>query len=150
MLTAKDIMTAPPITLAPDTDIVAAGRLLLEKKINGMPVVDEDGTLVGVICQSDLVAQQKKLTMPSVFTLLDGMIPLSSQADMEKEIRKMSAVDVSQAMTTPPVSVGLTTPLDEVASMMVDRKLYTLPVVDGGKVVGVIGKEDILKTLVRD
>ena len=150
MLTAKDIMTAPAITLTPDTDIIAAGRLLLEKKINGMPVVDHDGTLVGVICQSDLVAQQKKLTVPSVFTLLDGMIPLSSQADMEKEIRKMSAVDVSQAMTTPPVSVAPGTPIDEVASMMVDRKLYTLPVVDGGKVVGVIGKEDILKTLVRD
>ena len=76
MLTAKDIMTTECITFSPDTDIIVAAKTLLEKKINGAPVLDGD-EVVGVLCQSDLVAQQKKVTLPSFFTLLDGVFPLS-------------------------------------------------------------------------
>jgi hypothetical protein len=69
MLKAKDIMTKEPITVSPNTEITKAAKLLLEKGINGVPVVDS-GRLVGILCQSDLIAQQKNLPMPSVFTLL--------------------------------------------------------------------------------
>ena len=71
MLRAKDIMTKEPITVSPDMEIIQAGRILLEKGINGIPVVD-GGKLVGILCQSDLIAQQKKLPIPSLFTFLDG------------------------------------------------------------------------------
>ena len=73
MLTAKDIMTTDCITLTPETDIATAAKTLLENKINGAPVIDE-GKVVGILCQSDLVAQQKKITLPSFFTLLDAML----------------------------------------------------------------------------
>ena len=67
MLTAKDIMTTECITLTPDTEIAVAAKTLLDNKINGAPVID-DGAVVGVLCQADLVAQQKKITLPSFFT----------------------------------------------------------------------------------
>jgi len=147
MLKAIDIMTANPLTLSPDTDIRTAATLLLDKKINGAPVVDAQGKLLGVLCQSDLVAQQKQVTMPSIFAMLDGFIALSSRDDFERELQKIAATNVSQAMTKDPKTVTPQTPLDEIAPVMVNEKLYTLPVVDAGRLVGVVGKEDILRTL---
>lgn len=147
MLKAKDIMTPDPVTLSPDTDIRAAVAVLIEKKINGAPVVDAAGKVVGVLCQSDLVAQQKRVTMPSLLAVLDGFIALSSREDFEREIKKIAASRVAEAMTPDPVVISPDTPMDEIATAMVNEKLYTLPVVDSGRLVGVVGKEDILKTL---
>jgi len=149
VLKAKDIMTKECITLSPDTDISAAARLLIDNKINGAPVIDADGRVVGVLCQADLVAQQKKITLPSFFTLLDGVFPLSSHDELEREITKISALKVGDAMTSSPVSVTPETGLDDIATMMANKKLYTLPVIEGGRLVGVVGKEDVLKTLLR-
>ncbi|NTU48727.1 MAG: CBS domain-containing protein [Syntrophobacteraceae bacterium] len=147
MLKAKDIMTKDLITLSPDTEISEAAGILLERRINGAPVVDADGRLRGILCQSDLIAQQKRFPVPSVFTLLDSFIPLSSQKSLEREMKKIVATRVADAMTENPVSVDLETSLEVIATLMVERKFHTLPVVDGGRVVGIIGKEDVLRTI---
>jgi CBS domain-containing protein len=147
MLKAKDIMTKEPITVSPQTEIAAAAKILLEKRINGLPVIDDAGTLVGILCQSDLVAQQKSIPIPSVYTLLDSFIPLTSIKRIDKEVEKIAALTVEQAMTPNPVTVGPETEIEDIARFMVDRKYHTLPVVEGDKIVGVVGKEDVLKTL---
>jgi CBS domain-containing protein len=148
MLKAKDIMSTNCITLTPDTDITAAAKALLENKINGAPVIDE-GKVVGILCQSDLVAQQKKVTLPSFFTLLDGVFPLSSHDELEKEMLKISALKVGDAMTPTPTFITPDTNLEDIATMMANEKLYTLPVIMDGTLVGVVGKEDVLKTLLE-
>ncbi len=147
MLTVKEIMTREPITVAPDTPITEAAKLLLDRRINGIPVVDAGGKLVGIICQSDLVTQQKKFPIPTLFTLLDGLIPLQSTKSLDREVKKITATRVADAMTREPTTVTPDMTIDEVASLMVDEKFHTLPVVDGEALVGVIGKEDVLRTL---
>ena len=148
MLTAKDIMTREPITVTPETEIIKAAEILLEKKINGLPVVDAAGKLVGIICQSDLIAQQKRIPFPSFFTLLEGYLPMTRPGQLERELKKIAAVTVAQAMTREPVTVRPDTDIRTIASLMVDTKFHTLPVVDAGKnLVGVVGKEDILRTI---
>ena len=148
MLKAKDIMTSEIITVSPDTEIATAAKILLEKRINGLPVMDAFGRLVGILCQSDLVAQQKSFPIPSVFTLLESFIPLTSIKRIDKEVEKIAALKVKQAMTPDPVTVSPETDIEDVAKLMVDQKYHTLPVVEGDKIVGIIGKEDVLKTLV--
>ena len=150
MLTVKNIMTRDLITVSPDTEIVHAAKLLLEKGINGIPVVDKKGELVGIICQSDLIAQQKRLPIPSIFTLLDGFIPLASMKHFEKAVQKIAATTVADAMTPNPVTVQTDTSIEELASLMVDKNFHTLPVVDEGKLVGVVGKEDVLRTFMSE
>ena len=147
MLKAKDIMTTELITVSPEMEIVRATKLLLDNRINGVPVTDETGKLVGILCQSDLVAQQKKLPVPSFFTFLDGLISLSSMKHLEKEVRKIAAITVAQAMTPDPIAVGPDASIEEVAGLMVDNNFHTIPVVEEGKLVGIVGKEDILRTL---
>lgn len=149
MLKAKDIMAREIVTISPEAKTLDAAKILLDKRINGLPVVDAGGGVVGIICQSDLVAQQKRLSLPSFFNLLDALIPLASTKIWEQEMQKIGANTVAQAMTADPITVTPETSLDEIASLMVDKKFHTLPVIDNGKLVGVIGKEDILRTLLN-
>ncbi len=148
MITARDLMTTDVITLTPDTDILEAAQVLLDNGINGAPVVDENNRVLGILCQSDLVVQQKRLPLPSVFTLLDIIIPLSSTRQLEKQVSKIAALKVSGAMTKDPVSVRPDTDIETIAALMVDNNFHTLPVVEDERLVGVIGKEDVLKTLI--
>jgi len=147
MLKAKDIMSKEVITVYPDTEITQAARLLLDKHISGLPVVDKEGILKGIICQSDLIAQQGKIPLPSFFILLGGTIPLTSSQQIEKEVKKMAAITVSEAMTLDPQTVDPETNLEDIATLMVKNNIHTLPVLDRGCLVGIIGKEDILRTL---
>ncbi len=144
---AKDIMTRDVLTVTPETEITTVARLLLEKRINGLPVLDGKSRLVGIICQSDLVSQQKKISLPSLFNILDGLIPLKSFKSIEQEVSKIAAVTVGEAMVRNPVTVTLETSVEDIATLMVEKKYHTLPVVEDGHLVGVIGKEDVLKTL---
>ncbi len=148
MLKAKDIMTRDVITVTPETQVTEIARLLLEKHFNGVPVVDSNGDLVGMICQSDLIIEQKKLPIPSVFTILDTFIPIYPPGKTDKEIHKITAIKASDAMTPDPLTVGPEVGIDEIASIMVNKNVHTIPVAEGGKLVGIIGKEDILRTLV--
>jgi len=150
MLKVKDIMTKELITISPETEIIQATKLLLENRINGIPVTDKTGKLVGILCQSDLIAQQKKLPIPSFFTFLDGLITLTSMKQIEKQVQKIAAITVAQAMTPNPVTVQPHTDIEKVAALMVDRSFHTIPVVDKGELVGIVGKEDILKTLIPE
>ncbi len=147
MFKARDIMTREVITVAPETEVADIAKLLLEKHLNGVPVVDETGAIVGIVCQSDLIAEQKKLPLPSFFTLLDSFIPISSTTRAEKEVQKITAMKAADAMTPDPVTIDPETGIDEIASIMVNRNYHTLPVTEGGRLVGIVGKEDILRTL---
>jgi CBS domain-containing protein len=148
MIKTAEIMTREVITLPPDMEISEAAKILLDNHINGAPVVDRQGNLLGILCQSDLIAQQKKLPIPSLFTFLDGFISLASTKQMEKEVRKIAAASVDQAMTGNPVTVTPDTGIEAVAGLMVDNSFHTLPVVSGGKLVGIVGKEDVLRTII--
>ncbi len=150
MLTARDIMTPNPVSVPVGTKVTEAARIMLDKHFNGLPVVEADGTLLGVICQSDLVVQNKKLRLPSFFVVLDGIIPLRSTKNFEEEIRQMTATNVEDAMTSNPRTVPPEATLEEIAALMADEKHYTLPVVEDGKLIGVVGKEDVLRTLLAE
>jgi CBS domain-containing protein len=141
-------MTHEVITISPEADITEAARILLDKGVNGLPVVDGEGSLVGIICQSDLVRMQKSLPIPSLFTLLDGFVPLSSSALLEAEVKRIAASKVSDAMSTKVVTVAPDMTIDEIAALMVDKKFHTLPVTQDGNLLGIVGKKDVLRTLI--
>lgn len=150
MLKVKDIMTTTVVTVSPKADIFTAARLLLENHINGIPVLDTAGKLVGIICQSDLIAQQKKLPIPSFFTFLDGLFTTSSIRRIEKQVKKIAATTVAEAMTPDPITVDRNMTIEVVAELMVNHGFHTIPVVEEEKLVGIVGKEDVLKTLIPD
>ena len=150
MIKVNDIMTREVKSVSPETEITQAAKLLLSERINGVPVVNRAGELVGILCQSDLIAQQKSIPIPSLFTLLDGYIPLTFLNRIDREVEKIAATKVDNAMTPDPVTVNSDTGIEKVAALMVEKNYHTLPVVDDGKLVGIVGKEDVLRTLLTE
>jgi CBS domain-containing protein len=150
MIKVKDIMTREIKIVSPETEITQAAKLLLSERINGVPVVDKTGELVGILCQSDLIAQQKSIPIPSLFTLLDGYIPMTLMNRLDREVEKIAATKVANAMTPDPATVTSDTDIEEIAALMVEKNYHTLPVVDGGTLVGIVGKEDVLRTLLSE
>ncbi|OQX66275.1 MAG: hypothetical protein B5M55_00375 [Desulfococcus sp. 4484_242] len=149
MLTASDIMTREVITVKKDTPLKELGEILYQHHINGVPVVDEDGSLTGIICESDLIRKDKKLHIPTVVTIFDAVIYLENPKNLEKEFRRISAATVKDLFTPNPVTVDEKTPIDEIATLMTEKKVYTIPVMDRDRLVGIIGKADLIRTIPR-
>ncbi|MCI5159404.1 MAG: CBS domain-containing protein [Candidatus Electrothrix sp. AUS1_2] len=147
MLRAKDLMTENVIAVTKDTEVRELAKILTENKISGVPVLDEDGTLAGVVTESDLIFQNKKVHIPTAVAILDAFFFLESPEKMEKEMKKMAGVTVGDIYASEVVSVQQDTPLDEIATLMAEKNIHTLPVLDQGKLVGVIGKRDIIRTI---
>ena len=150
MKKAKDIMSADVITARESMSVKELARLLYENRISGVPVFDDNGKVVGVATESDLIDQNKKVHIPTVVAILDSFVFLENPEKLEKDIKKMAATRVGDICSHELVSVAPETPLDEVATLMAERQVHTLPVMDGEKLVGVIGKTDIIRTLVLD
>jgi CBS-domain-containing membrane protein len=149
MLQARDIMTTEVITVSPQTPVLELARLLADHKINGVPVVADDGRLVGVVTQSDLIDRVKKFELPHVITILDAHFFLERPSTFKKNLEKVLGNEVADIMTSPAVTIPPEMPLEDIASTMARRQVHTLPVVAGGKIVGIIGKIDVIRALGR-
>ena len=149
MLKAKDIMTSEVITVRQDTPIKDLAEILWKNRISGVPVLDEAGKIVSVVTESDLIDQTKKVHIPTMISLLDSVIFLESSKKTEQEIRKMSGNTAGDISSSDLVTVTEETGLDEIATIMSEKNLHTLPVMQDDKLVGVIGKSDIIRSLMR-
>ena len=148
MLNASDIMTTDVITVKKDTSLKDLATILYKNHINGVPVVDDDGLLLGIICESDLIRKDKKLHIPTVVAIFDAVVYLESPKSIEKEFKRISATTVEDLYSKKTFTVDEKTPIDEIATIMTQKKIYTIPVMDGDLLVGVIGKADLLRTIV--
>lgn len=145
LLEAKDVMTAPVITVRPETPVREVSGLMLEHRISGLPVVDEDGKLVGIITESDLL---QKASGPSPLQRLTFLKPEQAQ-ELDEHLRRYQAKIASEMMTRPVVTAEEDTPLRELARLMADRRINRIPIVREGRVVGIVTRHDVLKAFAR-
>lgn len=150
MKKAQDIMTAEVITAEESMSVKELARLLFKHRISGMPVYDKEKKVIGVVTESDLIDQNKKIHIPTAVAILDSFIFLESTDKLDKDIKKMAATTVGDICSRQLVSVRPDTPLDEVATLMAEQQVHTLPVMDGEQLVGVIGKSDIIRVIATD
>lgn len=148
MLRASDIMTTKVITVKKETNLKDLARILYDGHINGVPVVDDKGLLIGIICESDLIRKDKKLHIPTVVAVFDAVFYLENLKKFEKEIQRINATTVEDLYTKKVITVDEMTPIDEIATLMTEKKIYTIPVMDRDRLVGIIGKADLIRTLI--
>ncbi len=148
MQKAQDIMTKDVVTVTLITTVTELALLLASKGISGAPVLDSSGNLLGVVTESDLIDQKKKIHIPTVVTILDSVFYLENPDRMEKEMKKIAGLTVGDIYSKDPRTVEPDTLLDEIATIMSEKNVHTLPVMQGDTLVGVIGKKDIIKTLI--
>lgn len=145
MLTAKEIMTKNVITVKKDTTVSELADILTKNRISGAPVIDDSGNVVGVVTENDLVEQSKFLHLPTVFTILDSVIFLESEKHFEKELKRMTGAKVGDVYTENPITVGPDASVREIATIMAEKKVYTIPVLDENRLIGIIGKADVVR-----
>jgi CBS domain-containing protein len=150
MLSARDIMTTEVLTASPETSIAELSKTLENRQIGGLPVVDKDGRLVGVITQNDLVERARDLELPPAINILDLHIYLQIPSHLFQRVEKMLGTTVGDCMSPNPVTVAPDTPVSRIAALMAKQKVHTIPVLEGGKLVGVVGKMDLVRAMARE
>jgi len=147
--TVKDVMSADPLTIGPEASVTEAARVMVENKVGALPVMQDD-RLIGIVTEGDLIMQDVKLEYPTYLHLLDGFIMYpGATARFESELKKAVAADVRTVMTENPVTVQLTATLEDAATLLVVKDVSRLPVLDGDKLVGVVSKSDIVRSLLE-
>ena len=142
---ARDVMTSPPITVTPDTPVAEIATVLLENRISAVPVLEADGGMIGIVSESDLLrradAQTERPRPQWLELLLDRNV---TAADFVKTHGNL-ARDV---MTRNVVTVGPDTELSDIASLLERRRIKRVPVVDHGKLIGIVSRANLLHGLV--
>lgn len=147
MLKAKDIMNTDVITVKPEMTVEELGRLFIEKDISGAPVIDENGNLMCIVTETDLISREKRFHIPTILRLFDAYITLESRSAIEEEIKRMSSRLVGEICARKVVSVTEDTPIEDVATLMTDNRFSLIPVARGRKLLGIIGRREMLKAL---
>jgi len=143
-------MTREVVSIRPEASVEELAKLLEEHRISGVPVLDKTGGLVGVVTQSDLVQRSREdLELPPALNILDFHLFLEMPSHFKKRLEKLLGNKVRDVMTADPVSIAPDTPVNEIAGLMTAQGVHTLPVLAEGKLVGIVGKLDLIRGLAR-
>lgn len=146
--TVAEIMTAEPITVSPQTSLQEAIQILADNKISGLPVVDAQGQLVGIISETDLTWQTTGVETPPYIMFLDSVIYLQNPAKHNQELHKALGQTVEEAMSDRPVTIQGSQLVRDAARIMHEKKVRRLPVVDEqSNLIGIITQGDVIRMM---
>ena len=146
---AKDVMKTELVTVGENTPVKEIARKMLDHDISGLPVVNEQGEILGVVSELDLMRKQIKPNEPSIWTMIWGMDP-EREKQHRDAIRKYMGKTAGDVMTAPAMTVEASDSLEKVGNLMFNKKIKRVFVTEGGKLVGVISRSAFTKLLLND
>lgn len=150
-LLVREVMTTDVVAFSPEEPIGEATRRLVEMGIDGGPVLDGEGHVVGMLSTDDLLVQETKLHYPTVVSLFGAYLELpSSHRRFEEELRRAVGASVRDVMQSRVVTCAEDDDLERAATLMHERHVSRLPVTRSGRLVGIIARGDIIKALIKD
>jgi CBS domain-containing protein len=147
--TVREYMDADPVSVKPDASVEEVARVLGEQELHGVPVTEEDGTVVGIVTENDLVIgdEEGDLHIPAYVELFGGLIFLQPFRRFEQRMKKAVAATAAQMMTSNPRTVAPDDDVHAAAHVMVETGHNRIPVVNEGRLVGVISRADVVRAL---
>jgi len=146
--TVADWMNYELITVKPSTPIADAVKSLVEHKISGLLVIDDENKLVGTISDSDLMWREKGPDQPPYMIFLGGVIYFQNPLTADRDLHKALGQTVGEVMTPHAISIAADLPLSEAARIMHDKKIHRLAVVDAERhPIGIITESDIVRAI---
>lgn len=147
-MTAKDIMQKNVLYITGDVLVKDIAKILFENKISGVPVVDKNEKVIGIVTEKDLLVKDKEPRFPSYVGFLGSIIFLEGVKRYDEELRKLSATSAEEIMTKNVHTIYEDTSIEEIATIMVEESVNRVPVVNKeGKLVGIVSRADMLKTI---
>ena len=140
----RDVMTSPVISIEPESPVLEAVHIMLQRHISGLPVVDKEGHLVGIMTEGDLLRRVETGTQHRRPRWLEYLVGPGRLAD---EYTRSHGRKVNEIMTADPLTVTEDTRLDEVVRLMEKRQIKRLPVVRGNEVVGIVSRANLVHAL---
>ncbi len=141
------IMTGDVLAIAPETPIGQVARIMSDNGISGLPVVDANNNLVGIITETDIVSHEIQIDTPTFVPFLDWIIRMPGDTS-EDDLRRVLATSAGELMTSPVYSVTVDATVREVATLMFERRVNPVPVLNHlGQVVGIVSRSDIVRLL---
>jgi CBS domain-containing protein len=147
----RDVMSSPVATLRPDVTVEAAADVLAAKNVGALPVVDGEQKLLGILRDDDLIASEARVHVPTFINFLGlGMAFPGEMKHLESELKKIAGATVADVMQVDPPTVTAETTLEDVATIMHDQGINSLPVVGPANVVvGIEARADIVRFIAR-
>lgn len=140
----SEVMTRDVFTLRPDQTLDEAARILVEQGISGAPVVQGE-EVVGIFSERDLLAARTPPKPPRYLELLGGIVFLDDVMEFQRQLEKTVATRVEQLMTRDVATVEADAPLEEAAQIILERGVNRIPVLEGGRLVGIVTRSDVLR-----
>ena len=152
MAKVADIMERDVVTASVDDDVETLLRTLRDHELPGVPVVNGAGRCVGIVTEADLVLSEEgeDLHLPHYIALFGGYVFIEPLRKFESRLKKAFASKVSDMMTPDPITIGPDASVEEAGKVIADRKHNRLPVVEHGRLIGVVTRLDVLEALTRD
>jgi CBS domain-containing protein len=149
--TVGEVMTRNPIVTQPETSLADVIRVLAQHHISGLPVVNPEGKLLGIVSETDLMWQETGVTPPAYVMLLDSVIYLQNRARYERALHKALGQTVADLMTAHPVTITADQSLATAARLMSDRQVHRLPVLDDDhQLIGILTRGDIIRAMAAE
>lgn len=146
----KDLYNRDVISINKDSTIEEAARLMAAKEIGGLPVVDEDDSLVGIITEKDMLNRHKKILPIPYINVLGALFYLEDPGRANEELKKSLAYKVEEIMITPVTSVSPEDDIGTVLNFMVNHGYNRIPVEENGRLIGIISRNDLLKGIINN
>lgn len=143
---AQDLMTSPAVTIRSDGTLLDALRLMVDRRISGLPVVDENGKLVGQITEGDLLRRSEIGSERHRPRWLEYVL---GPGQLAADYVKSHSQSIGDLMTGNPISISEKTPVSEIAEVMLSAAVKRLPVLENGRVIGVVSRGDLLRSVLR-
>lgn len=147
----KDIMTTEVITAKESDTIEQCAKLLSTHNLSGLPVLDEEGNLTGIITEGDLIRRSAKVPTPAYMEFLGGIIYLDNPNKFFEEVKKSMGLTAKEAMTEELTTIGPEEAIETAANLLVRKKIKRLPVLDENeKLIGIVSRKDIMTHLFQE
>ena len=143
-LAVRDVMTADVVSFGPDDDVSDAMSTLVGREIDGAPVVDADHSVIGVITTGDLIVKESRLHFPTIVAIFGASLELKPRG-FEENLEKALGSKVSDVMSKPAITIEASATVEDAATLMRDKRVSRLPVVEGGRLVGIVSRVDVLR-----
>ncbi len=146
----KDLMTSEVVSVAPDASVSEVAKVLLDYAISGVPVV-EDGKIIGIVTEEDLVIRNAVIDMPHYIQMFSSVFYLGNRGEIDRELHKVLATVARDLMSGPVVTISQDASAQELATLMVKKNINPVPVVDAqGALVGIISRADLVRLMVAE
>lgn len=146
---ASEIMLSDGATVQPETPVSEVVRLLLASPQEGLGVVGKNGELLGLVTETDVVAKHARAHVPVYLGILGYVLPFETRSN-DEEVRRVLAVTARDLMSDDVPTVSQDTDVDDIATLMVEEGVNPVPVVEGDRLVGMIGHREIMRLLLRE